>query len=79
MVDGRRRRPGEGAPGLLHDAPPDLSEAPYSDCWQALSEVSRLFTHGLDARGWDWATGFPLGWPTSLRDRARARFAWHAS
>lgn len=77
VVDGRRRRPGDGATGLFHDLPPDVQAEAHRTSISALEEVYRLFHHGLDAEGWDWSRGYPPGWPTSLKDRIRARVVWH--
>jgi hypothetical protein len=71
-VDAQRTRPGERAPGLVYDAPDELWEPPYVAAGQALDTVTRLFTGGLGATGWDWSQGFPPGWPTSLGDRVRS-------
>ena len=76
-VDGKLRRPGRGAPGLLHDFPVDATLPPYRPAFDALSEVLRLWQHGLDLDGWDWSRGFPRGWPVSVRDRVKAVVPWH--
>jgi hypothetical protein len=71
-VDGRRVRPGQVAPGLIHDAPDDLWYEPYTEAGETLSTLTDLFAGGLGASGWDWSQGFPPDWPTSLGDRLRA-------
>lgn len=78
-VDGKRRIPGQGASGLLHDVPVDLQDAAYRSVMTALEEVERLDDHGLDLQGWDWSRGFPPDWPVSVKDRLKAVVPWHDS
>ena len=71
-VNGKRYIPGSVGSGLIHDVPPNVQEPLYSAAFDALAEVDRLYYGGLGADGWDWARGFPPGWPASIRDRIRA-------
>ena len=70
-VNARRTRPGKRSTGLMHEGPPGLDREPYVDAVDAIAGIARLFDDGLGATGWDWSTGFPPGWPTSLVDRMR--------
>lgn len=70
-VDARRTRPGGRATGLTREAPIDLGHEPYVEAGEAIEGIVRLFQDGLGATGWDWSTGYPPGWPTSLADRLR--------
>ncbi|MGB8649749.1 MAG: hypothetical protein WCD35_03705 [Mycobacteriales bacterium] len=78
-VNGKRRRPGGHASGLLHDFPPDLQLPSYRESLAALEEVQRLYDHGIDVEGWDWAEGFPPGWTASPKDRLKAVLPWHVT
>lgn len=71
LADGRRAIPGSVGSGLLHDIPPELAEPPYGEAKAELDRLREIWDHGLGS-DWDWAHGFPPGWPTSMADRLRA-------
>ena len=76
-VDGKRRIPGRISTGLFYDLPVQLQFMPYQSCMAALDEVQRLYDEGMDVPDWDWAGGFPPGWPASPKDRLKAFISWH--
>ena len=78
-VAGKRRRPGDGASGLLHDVPVDLQEPAYRPSVTALERVQELYSDGLCLPDWDWSQGFPSDWPSSAKDRLKALPPWHST
>jgi hypothetical protein len=73
LFAGRRTRPSRPSPSnWYYDAPPQLQDPPYALADQALRELLDFWHSGLGL-DWDWSTGFPPAWPTSVWDRIHAR------
>ena len=77
-VDGKRWRPGTRPSDLMREFPSSFDAPEFRDLRDALEELDRLFRSGLDA-DWDWSSGFPPGWPTSVKDRVRSFVSWRDS